>query len=84
MSRFTVEPTPRAEGQLATAWLAATDRNALTRAAAEIDRLLAADPVNNGTELSEGLYRIIQAQLVAYYEIDVGKSRVTIVKFAVR
>lgn len=84
MSRFTVEPTPRAEGQLASAWLAAIDRSALTRAAAEIDRLLAADPLKNGTELSEGLYRIVEGQLVAYYEIDVDRSRVIITKFALR
>lgn len=46
--RFTVVWTRAALGQLADAWTRAADRAAVTLAAAEIDRILLADPEQKG------------------------------------
>jgi hypothetical protein len=48
--RFTVVWSPVALGQLADAWVQATDRDAVTRAADEIDRTLRTDPDQQGLE----------------------------------
>ncbi len=45
---FTVAWTPDAVTELAGIWLAASDREQVTQAAAEIDRLLRTDPQNEG------------------------------------
>jgi hypothetical protein len=46
--RFTVSWTPTAEQDLATVWMDADDRNAVTSSADTIDRLLAVDPESRG------------------------------------
>ena len=46
--RYQVVWTTDAENDLANAWLAATDRNSITRAAAEIDAILAKSPNSLG------------------------------------
>jgi hypothetical protein len=45
---FTVEWLPDALRELASLWLQAVDRNAVTAAQEEADRLLAQDPEGNG------------------------------------
>jgi hypothetical protein len=51
MNAFAVTWKRLAENQLAGAWLAAPDRNAVTRAQATIDRLLGANPLEYGRYL---------------------------------
>ena len=60
-------------------WVAATDRNEITRAHNRIDKALGRDPKSAGQELSEGLWKIDDPPLLAFYEInDVHKAvRVT-------
>jgi hypothetical protein len=46
--RYTVSWMPRTEGQLATIWMNAVDRNAVTVAIHELEERLAEDPENEG------------------------------------
>ena len=66
-----------ANDQLVELWLNAADRAAVTRASHRIDVALAADP-HQGQHQSEGLYRVIEPPLVAYYEIDEAKQEVRV------
>src|SRR5436305_7021778 len=59
MNGYSVEWTPAAENELADIWMNAADRQAVTRAEAEIQAQLRADPLNSGTDVSEGLRRLI-------------------------
>jgi len=53
---YSVDWTPAARATLATIWIGAVDRQAVTLAQARMDRLLAVDPLRNGAPLSEGGY----------------------------
>lgn len=64
-----------ASDQLLELWLNAANRAAVTRASHRIYVVLAADP-HQGQHQSEGLYRVIEPPLVAYYEIDEAKQEV--------
>jgi hypothetical protein len=81
MNSFSLEYTDDAEDMLAEAWLAAKNRRAATVAQTQIDQRLSRDPKNVGEELSEELWRILVPPLVAYYEIDEQKSKVTVTGF---
>jgi hypothetical protein len=71
---YTVDWSPDARATLATIWMGAANRQAVTVAQARIDRLLGADPLRNGTSVSEGLYAVEVHPLRALFEIaDVGK-----------
>jgi hypothetical protein len=70
MTAWHVDWTAETKGQLASAWLIAPNRKAVTVAADHIDQLLAADPRDPGQEVAEGLWKLIVPPLVAYYEID--------------
>ncbi len=59
--RYEVVWGPRAEGMLASAWLAATDRNAVTHATASLTAHLAYDPLRLGESRTSSVHRI------AYY-----------------
>jgi len=48
--RYTVIWTPDALDQLADVWLRATNRNAVTRAAYQIDQILRDDPDSKGVD----------------------------------
>ena len=67
---------------LAAAWLAASNRNAVTRAQHAIDQALANDPKTAGRELAEGLWRIEVSPLVVFYEIDDTSNTVTVTDLA--
>jgi plasmid stabilization system protein ParE len=56
--KYTVIWRPSAEADLADLWIEATDRAAVTQAAAEINRMLTADPLNAG-ESRSGSDRIV-------------------------
>ena len=59
MTRYTVVWHRDAREDLARLWIDATDRNALTAAAHQIDIALREDADRKGTELSEGLRQLI-------------------------
>jgi hypothetical protein len=64
---------------LATIWLQATDRQAVTRAQAAIDRQLTRDPLSYSTPVSEGLYAIEDPPLRVQFEVLEEDRLVTIV-----
>lgn len=67
---FTVIWRPQALGELADAWNATTDRNAVTAASNRIDRLLADDPLTAG-ESRDGDERIVfEEPLGAWFRVD--------------
>ena len=78
MNGYTVDWSPQALRSLATAWLNARDRQAVTQAEARIDALLAADPLGNGRHLSEGLYILSVPPLVVFSSVDPARRAVEI------
>ena len=68
MTPFQVIWSSEALRQLAFSWNAATNRIDITRAQHRIDRALASDPKSAGRELSEGLWKIKDASLIAFFE----------------
>lgn len=68
--KFTVVWHPNVQDTLATTWLDATDRNAVTWAAAEIDRILAEKPLGVGKELKEGLRKLVIPPLAVLYTVQ--------------
>ncbi len=78
MNGYTVEWLAVALNELATLWLQAADRRAVTAAQNEADRLLAQDPHGNGRYLSEGLYHIAVRPLVVSYTIDPARRVVQV------
>jgi plasmid stabilization system protein ParE len=80
MSRFAVVWLEEAEDELAAIWLQAHDRKAVTNAQAVIDARLAIDPVNNSTEVAEGLRKIVVLPLIAFFSLDETRSLVEVVQ----
>jgi plasmid stabilization system protein ParE len=78
MTPYSVDWLPDAQQELADIWLLAADRLAVTRAQAEIDRLLASNPLGSGAHLSEGLYKVFVAPLLAFYEVQHGERLVEV------
>jgi hypothetical protein len=76
---YSVDWTPAARATLATIWIGAADRQAVTNAQARMDRLLAVDPVRNGTWVSEGLYAVEVHPLRALFEVAATGRFVSIV-----
>ncbi|MCC6418784.1 MAG: hypothetical protein IT429_11160 [Gemmataceae bacterium] len=76
---YTVNWSNGAINTLATIWTQSADRGAVTRSQDRIDRLLAADPLRNGSALSEGLYAIEVHPLRALFEVDANKRSVKVV-----
>ncbi len=84
MTPFDVDWIPQALNDLADIWSRASDRNAVTVAAAVIERLLKRDPVHNGHYLSENLYRLDEPPLAVYYTIDAARRSVEVSKVVFR
>jgi len=75
---YTVTWHPKAENELATIWMAAPDRNAVTSAAAELDRQLEDDAGNVG-ESRTGKRRITFVKpLAIIFEVDEDKRTVVL------
>ena len=70
MTPYQVIWSKEASRQLAALWLPATNRADITRAQHRIDQALARDPMSSGRVLSEGLWKIHDAPLLAFYEIN--------------
>jgi hypothetical protein len=62
---------------LAALWIIAPDRNAVARAVHLIEQALAADPTQ-GSEVSEGLYKLGISPVTLYYEIDSANAIVAV------
>jgi hypothetical protein len=76
---YRVDWAPRAEQQLAAAWIAATDRAAVTTAAARLDAYLARDPLRLGDALDSSVYRIAFIDpLGAEFEVIEDDKRVIV------
>ena len=82
MTRYTVVWTREAQDQLAILWLNSLDPARMTRAADEIDRLLAIDPLLQGFEVREGLRGLIVPPLRVIFAVkesdrivEVGRVR---------
>jgi hypothetical protein len=56
--KFTVALTPVAEQHLAAAWLASSDRPAVTAAAHQLEQKLARDPLHTGESRASGVNRV--------------------------
>ncbi len=82
MTAFRVKWSKRARTFLAAVWLATTNRNAVTRASAAIEKALAADPRFHGHEISEGLWKIERVPLTAFHEVDDANNVVKVTKLA--
>jgi len=67
-----------ARDQLATLWIQADDRNAITDAANRIDRLLERDPLSCGESRAGDRRILIEAPLVVVYRVDEPARRVTV------
>ena len=78
MNSFRVDWEPAAEDELARIWLRSNDRQAVTTAQAQADRLLGFDPLNHGRHLSEGLYCIDVPPLVVTYSVDTANRQVEV------
>src|SRR5690349_16199312 len=79
MSLFTVRYAQRALDQLAELWLdAGAERDAVTAAANQIDKLLASDPSGHGTPEHEGLWRLDLPPLHVLYTIDEQQKIVSV------
>jgi hypothetical protein len=71
VKRFTVLWRQTALDQLAEIWLAASDRDQVTRAVNAIDSLLSTDPSGDPTkELAEGLRTVIVLPLRVTYAVQ--------------
>lgn len=69
--------TPAARNSLATLWIIAAKRNAMTRAVYEIEQQLKANPAK-GEPVSEGLFKLTIHPVSLYYEIDEDMSQVRV------
>jgi hypothetical protein len=75
--RFTVVWAPVAQTQLATRWLTAPDRNAVTQAQHQIDQLLAVDPDQKGVD-HYGDWMLVVPPLQVIYSINRDDMQVVI------
>ena len=75
---FAVEWQPEAEDQLAALWASATDRDLVTAAARQIDRILGHDPASAG-ESRGGAERILfHDPLAVLFRVDEPARRVQV------
>jgi len=66
---FDVRWSDRADEELAAAWLAAADRDAVTRAADRVDELLARNPVGQGESRSGNIRLLHEQPLSVLYRV---------------
>jgi mRNA-degrading endonuclease RelE of RelBE toxin-antitoxin system len=67
--RYTVTWKPEAERRLAELWMNASDRNAITEAANEIDRRLQMNPEQQGESRSDGRRLLLVKPLGVIFEV---------------
>jgi hypothetical protein len=76
--RYTVTYTKDALDALARQWIAASDRNAMTNAGDEIDRILREDASKKGCNAGGGLRQLIVAPLIAEFTVEDNDRLVTV------
>ncbi|MGE3808918.1 MAG: hypothetical protein AB7K24_30000 [Gemmataceae bacterium] len=74
--RFTVAWTDAAAQELAALWMAAVDRNSLTRAANVIDQLLAQNPSTLGNQSFDTVRTLVIPPIGVDFEVVVDDLRV--------
>ena len=80
MTRYTVVWLRGASAELGEIWLAASDRNAVTAASAEIDRELASDAMTKGKPLSEDLRAYDAPPLRAVFSVSDPDRKVEVAR----
>ena len=75
--RFTVIWRRRAQGELANVWINSSDRQAVSDAAARIDRILRIDPHLRGRPF-DGDRILVEEPLAAVFTIDPGDRKVEV------
>lgn len=80
MSRYTVVWLRDAIDELGEIWLAASNRNVIAAASAEIDRNLATDASLKGRPLSEGLRVYDAPPLRAVFSVSDGDRKVEVAR----
>lgn len=76
MSAYSVDLSEDAEDQLADIWTRAPDRSAVTSAEVAIMKALGRDPIGQGAEVQEGLYKYRGPPLTYYYSVDLAQKTV--------
>ena len=76
--RYTVVWLPAAVQALAAVWLAAPDRNAVTRAVAAVDRVLAASPNAAGVVVFDTVREYTLPPLAVEFEVIDADRRVVV------
>jgi hypothetical protein len=76
--RYTVTYTRDALNALARQWITASDREAITHAGDEIDRILREDASMKGCNAGRGLRQLIVAPLIAEFTVEEDDRRITI------
>jgi hypothetical protein len=66
---FDVRWSDRADEELAAAWLAATDRDAVSQAADRVEFLLGRDPLGHGESRSGNLRIVYESPLSVLYRV---------------
>ncbi len=75
---FTVVWLPDAEAELTAIWLASGHRAAVTRAAAELDRRLASNAINEGESRPNDRRITFEPPLAVIFRVDSGAKTVTV------
>jgi hypothetical protein len=78
MSGYTVTWLRDAERELANIWVQAHDRQAVTRAQAQIDVQLERDPFHFGTVVAEGLHKLVVPPLMVFFAVDSARRHVEV------
>jgi plasmid stabilization system protein ParE len=81
---YTVVWKPTAQGELATAWVNAKDRSAVTRAADQIDSLLGFAPNQVGESRSAGRRVLVVPPLVVTFEVIEDDIQVRVLRVRLR
>jgi hypothetical protein len=77
---YSVTWLPDAENELATIWMGAPDRDAVTTASAELDRRLADDPLNEGESRSNGRRIAFLTPLAILYRVHPQTKTVVVTR----
>jgi hypothetical protein len=81
MNPWSVNSSSEAEEELADIWLHAVDRNAVAAAQFDMEQRLSRNPVTEGAEVAEGLWKIVAQPLAAYYELNMAQREVIVTHF---
>jgi plasmid stabilization system protein ParE len=78
--RYQVDWSPQAENDLAALWLDSTQRDAITRAAHEVDQLLRIDAHQRGESRTANSRILFEVPLGVIFHADEERGRVLVVR----